>query len=267
VLDNLAQLRAVAGEARAARSLGQEAWRLRQILAEARPDAYQPRRAATLHNLGLILGDEESREMWREAATIYERLAAQWPGATTSDSHWRTAMIDQFDPILSQAGVRTRSYTIRSWSRFPVPSVRSRRTSSSPPSSRHPVVCWSDGRVRPPGYLELHDGDWSISLRVPGNREHFLAVVIAGVLIDALDRPERIVWLVPLLPALVDVRSVAKTSAGLRITLVRRSNPHLPEPLFDTVNRTDFADLAAATECAPHSTAVPSGVTVTFGID
>lgn len=61
-------------------SLGREALRLRRSLAVARPDAYRAALAATLVNLGLILGEgEESRTLWQEAKTLFTALAANDP--------------------------------------------------------------------------------------------------------------------------------------------------------------------------------------------
>jgi hypothetical protein len=130
-----------------------------------------------------------------------------------------------------------------------------------------PAVQWSKGGIRPPTYLELHDEDWSISLRVPGNREHLRTVVVAGALIEALDRPERIVWLVPLLAAVVNLAAVEATTTGLRFVLVRVPDPELPDALADTVNPLDFADLVAAIAEAPESFTLASGTTVTFRPD
>jgi len=57
--------------------LGREALQLRRSLAEARPDAYRPPLAATLFNLGLILGAaDETEALWRESEKLFAELAA-----------------------------------------------------------------------------------------------------------------------------------------------------------------------------------------------
>jgi hypothetical protein len=66
--------------------LGREALRLRQSLAAARPDAYRPSLAATLFNLGLILGAaEETEALWRESEKLFTELAAADPESFGSD--------------------------------------------------------------------------------------------------------------------------------------------------------------------------------------
>lgn len=60
--------------------LGREALRVRRSLAEARPDAYRPPLAATLFNLGLILGAaDETEALWRESELLFTELAVADP--------------------------------------------------------------------------------------------------------------------------------------------------------------------------------------------
>jgi hypothetical protein len=60
--------------------LGRETLCLQRSLAAARPDAYRPALAATLYNLGQILGPgDEAETLWRESEALFAELASADP--------------------------------------------------------------------------------------------------------------------------------------------------------------------------------------------
>jgi tetratricopeptide (TPR) repeat protein len=67
----------------------QEAARVYRELAEARPDAFRPDLATSLHNLAVLLAGlgrrEDALAAIEEAVTIRRELAARWPDAYQQD--------------------------------------------------------------------------------------------------------------------------------------------------------------------------------------
>jgi tetratricopeptide (TPR) repeat protein len=88
VLDTLAVVSERSGRPKDAERFGHEALKERRKLAEARPDAYPPQLADTLHNLGRILawhGDVlQARALLSESTARYDDLAARDPRRFTS---------------------------------------------------------------------------------------------------------------------------------------------------------------------------------------
>jgi hypothetical protein len=127
-----------------------------------------------------------------------------------------------------------------------------------------PGTGWDDGQQRPRDYLEVHTGRWHIDLQDPANRRHLVLATVAAVLVDALGLTERTGWIVPVLPAVVDVVAVRAAPGALHIELARFADPQVPKELATVVNALDFEDFVVAVRRARPVVVIPAGGTVTF---
>lgn len=173
-------------------------------------------------------------------------------------------MGDQLDPILRNAGVEAGAL------RRPELESLAAGVTRIPPDEfisavvMAPGLGWDDGRTRPAGYLEIHNGGWFLDVADMRNRQHLVDATIAAVLIDALGLPEGTLWVTRVLPAVVEVVSVDQGPRGLVITLCRRPEPRLGEQLSSTVHPLDFQEFVDAVAAAGAEVPVPTGGTITF---
>jgi hypothetical protein len=165
-------------------------------------------------------------------------------------------MADDLDAILAHAGLDGTELRREQTGALARAVSRKPEEEFITPVVAAPGTGWDDGQQRPRDYLEVHTGRWHIDLRDPANRRHLVLVTVAAVLVDALNLTERTGWVVPVLPAVVDVLAVRVVPGGLHVELALLADPQVPADLATVVNALDFADLVAAVHRAGPTVAL-----------